>query len=400
MPNRFAGFVSAILLFQAVAPAFACQEEQAPPQQPPAQMTAEEKQEARHRQELADDVKQGKEYAAEVEKELKMTKRPELLERLNRVAAPIIEIARQRIVRVSWGDKRLNTFDYSLKVVEGKDVNAFSLPGGFIYFYEGLIDNAESDDELAGVVAHEIAHASLRHIATLERESSKLSLITLPAILIGILVGNPGLISASQLLTQAKGSGWSVKAEKAADLAGFDYMTAAGYNPVALLTFMERLAFRDRLQNMGDWGIYTTHPPSQERAEAMRDLLMEAKVPIRRSEVSSSLSVQRKMLEDKSVEISFAGKKIYRFFGSDAEERAKVAAEQINHFFDQVPRMSEIIPDGMDAIEGRGETLLQVTAEDKELSGKDISVLRREALAAMKAANYELTYRVWSFFVR
>ncbi len=104
------------------------------------------------------------------------------------IGGELAAIANASKVRTTWGDKRLNPFEYTFKVVE-EDVNAFSLPGGYIYIYEGLVKYAESDDELAGVLAHEIAHASMRHVATMQREAGKLSAMQNPLILAAILIG-------------------------------------------------------------------------------------------------------------------------------------------------------------------------------------------------------------------
>ena len=118
-----------------------------------------------------------------------------------------------------------------------KDVNAFSVPGGFIYMHTGLIDNAESEAEIAGVLAHEIAHASHRHLHTLAREYSKAStLTTIAALVVAVFADGRDAVNtmnAQQLFLMALTSGWSEQAEMDAEVYAFinkhneDHMRAA-----------------------------------------------------------------------------------------------------------------------------------------------------------------------------
>jgi predicted Zn-dependent protease len=352
----------------------------------------------KHARDLESDEKLGAEYSAQVDKELKLSQDKEGQERISRIGGKLAEIANRTHVRVSWGDSRLNPFHYKFKLIEGKDVNAFSLPGGTIYVYEGLLKYAETDDELAGVLAHEIAHASLRHIATLRREASKLEAITIPLILIGVLTGNAAIASGTSMFSQAQGSGWSVKAEKAADLAAFDYLKDSGFNSVGLLTMMERLAYDDRNRPKIDWGIFQTHPPSAQRAEALRDLFNEAKIPILRSRVSTSMRAQVVEATDGTVTLTHLGRKIFVFRGEDASARAKEAATKLNNCFDVVPKIYEVTAFDSDGIEYKDEVLIQVTDADAAGTNKSVSELQDQALKAIKASIYEIRYRVWDFF--
>ena len=93
-----------------------------------------------------------------------------------------------------WGSSQLKQFNYTFRVVDDKDVNAYSLPGGFIYVNKGLLDYVHSDDELAGVLAHEITHASHHHMVKLMHEQSKIQNVLLPALarLVGLSHGGVG----------------------------------------------------------------------------------------------------------------------------------------------------------------------------------------------------------------
>jgi hypothetical protein len=278
-------------------------------------------------------------------------------------------------------------------------VNAFSLPGGFIYVYEGLVKYVESDDELAGVLAHEISHAAFRHVATLQAKESKVSAITLPLVLIGIFAGGGsgavGALTLGQLAQQAFGSGWSVEAEQASDYGGFQIMTYGKYNPVGMLTLMERFAKDERDRPQIDWGIYRTHPPSLARAEALTKDLNDAGIPIRRSQVSSSLRVDPKPGEKGTVELWFNGIRLYSFGGADALNRADTAAANLNNFFDAMPQLYEVKvgPDGN--IYGRNRLVITINDDDLATSKLTKEVTQQNVLKAIRGALYSYAFRVW-----
>lgn len=351
-----------------------------------------------HQSELDKEAQQGLNYSKEVEKESKLSTDEKAIARVQRIGNELASIANHNIVKVTWGDKRLNPFHYSFKVLQGDDVNAFSLPGGYIYVYEGLLKFAESDDELAGVLAHEIAHASFRHVRTMEREANKLQGLTLPLILLSIFGSGSEttapLGTLSQLITQAKGSGWSVNAERAADYGAVQYMIKSPYNPVGMLTFMERLAKSQRQYNVSDLGIFQTHPPSKERAESLMDHLDALKIPLRRSMVSPAYRVDAQG-DGSSAKLIFEGKNLVQFGGSDALERARDAAIRLNEFFDTVPDLFEVAARKDGEIVGRGRVLFTVTEADAKAIGKPLDEATRITLDSIKRSLYSLAYRVW-----
>lgn len=350
----------------------------------------------RHQEDLKSDAELGKKYSEIAEKEVKLSTDAALIERVQRIGNELAVVANQTPVSVTWGDKRLNKFEYTFKVIEDKDINAFSLPGGFIYFHDGLVKYAESDDEIAGVMAHEIAHASLRHIATLQREQEKLSLVQLPLVLIGILSGAPGeALTLSGLIGAAKGSGWSVKAEQAADFAGFQYMLKSKFDPTGMLTFMEHLAKDERSRPSIDWGIFRTRPPGRERAEALTRYMTDAGVPIRRSKVAASMRATAKPAENGAVEVHFGTKKIVALAGPDAERRAEIVSTRFNEFFDSMPELYDIDIKPEGEILGRRQTLVTVTTDDAAKAGKQVADLQQETVRNLRSAIYNLTYRVW-----
>lgn len=356
----------------------------------------------RQQEDLKRDTETGKKYSEIVEKELKLSDDQEQIARVQRIGQEMAEIANQTHAEVLWGDKRLNSFTYSFKVVRDKDINAFSLPGGFIYVYDGLINAVESDDELAGVLAHEIAHASFRHVATLQREQSRMQAIQIPLILVAIITGGAGaagdMLSLSSLVGTAVGSGWSVKAEQAADFGGLQYMMKSKYDPTGLLTFMERMV-RDEKRNprAQDPGIYRTHPPSWARAEAITEEMKRFNLPIRRSRVSPSCRVEVKPHEDGTVAITFNQKPIVALAGADALDRADKSATRINAFFDSEPELFEITTSTDGEILGRKQALIELTHEDAVASNSTVSQLTADAAKNLKSSMGSLSYRIWNY---
>ena len=362
------------------------------------QEVAQAKLDPRHQADIDADTKVGKKYTEEVEKEFKLSKNQEYIDRVQRIGAEIAAIARQQQVAVTWGDKRLNPFDYTFKVVEDKDINAFSLPGGYIYVYEGLIKFAETDDELAGVLAHEVAHAAFRHVATLQRESTKLQTLTLPLILISIFSGSQtlsGVGTLASLIGIAKGSGWSVSAEEAADYGGLQYMLHSNYQPVGILTFIERLAKEQRFIDQIDMGIFRTHPPSRERAERLMANLTARNIPIRRSLASKAYRVELQDGENGVVEAVFDRRRLMTFAGPDARRRAEEAALNLNEFFDEVPDLFDVSVRSDTVLLGRREELFRVRPEDASAVKLPPEQVARQASAAIKRSLYLLAYRVW-----
>lgn len=373
--------------------------EQGEPTRPSVQDTIWPQLDRRHREDLARDAELGRLYSKQVERELRLSKNTDKIERVERIGQHLADIANATQVRTLWGDSRLNPFDYTFRVIEGRSVNAFSLPGGFIYVYEGLIDYAETEHELAGVLAHEIAHASFRHVATLAREQSRFDLLTLPAILVTIFSGGrqgTEALMLSQLAGQAAQSGWSQRAEKAADLGGFEYMRLSDYNPVGMLTFLERLARDQRSREAIDWGIFRTHPPSRDRADLLVQYLRASDLPIRRSEVSTSFRVTLHESEESAgrLEVHFNGRVLFAFAGPDAKARAEKAIQNLNAFFDRVPELFDVTQRG-DSVLGKGRVLFRVSPSDAEAMNMTVEEAAADAVRSLKRSLYMHAFRVW-----
>jgi predicted Zn-dependent protease len=353
----------------------------------------------KHEANVQNDKELGKKYSAEVDKELKASADADGLKRVQRIGGEMAEIANRTLTKTLWGDKRFSPFDYQFKLVEGKDVNAFSLPGGYIYVYDGLLKYVESDDELAGVLAHEIGHAALRHVATLQREQSKLNAIQLPLILVAILAGGSsgaaGALGLGSLVGTAVGNGWSVKAEQAADYAGFQYIAQSKYNPTGMLTMMERLARDERGGPNIDWGIYRTHPPSRERAAALETDISRAGIPFQRSAVTTSYRATMRPGENLNVDVLFGGRRIVSLSGTDAIQRADELVPRLNTFMDSEPDLFDLEIDVDGTVFARRRALFQISPLDAEAAKRPLADYQKEVMKNLKTAIYGLAYRVW-----
>ena len=350
----------------------------------------------KHADELKSDAEQGKKYAAEVEKQEKLSKNKDFQDRVAHIGQQLARIANHNDLIALWGDKRLNPYHYEFKVLKGDDINAFSLPGGHIYVYEGLLDFVESDDELAGVLGHEISHARFRHVAMFEHEASKTAILQIPLIIASILAHSADIAIAGRLETMSEQSGWTIRAEKAADFGGLQILMKSNYNPVAMLTFMERLAARKRFLDPLErtLGIFQTHPISRERAETMMQNLRAYNIPIQRSKASPSYRVVAKDGFDGAVSLFFSSHKLYTFGGTEARERAELAVHRLNKFFDAVPELYDVTA-GDDQIVWRGNMLIAIEPSDAEVAKTTPQQLKRQTLGAIKQSLYFLAYRVW-----
>lgn len=343
------------------------------------------------------DVKLGKENAEELEKTIKLVTDPAILERVNRIGQEIAAIANAEPIPILWGMPERGKFEYSFRVVDDKDINAFSLPGGIIYINKGLLDYVKSDDELAGVIGHEIAHAAHRHMIRLINEQNKLQQRLLIPLIVGALLSrSPGsdignLLMAGQLYLVAKLNTYGIEAEKDADQAGVRYLMRTKYNPVGLLTFMERLA-RDELRGpQRELGIYRTHPPSPERARALQSLLEELKIPINRREVDTSIRALVKPATVNGItvaEVTMGNTVITRLTASDglsADDRAQKFADNINLLFDRGLQMHELrlSSDGK-RIVARSIVMVTFAPSDAEAQNLPLEKVSRNTLDVLK----------------
>ena len=174
---------------------------------------------------------------------------------------------------------------FTVRVIDGEEVNAFALPGGFLYVNTGLILEAETEAELAGILAHEIAHVTARHATKQASKATILQWATLPLLFVGGPVGvalQQGLGLAIPL-TFLK---FSRNAERESDFLGLQYTYLAGYDPVALIDILERISGQEKESRLGK--LFSSHPMSKDRIRRAQETIAQVLPPRSEHVISSS----------------------------------------------------------------------------------------------------------------
>jgi Zn-dependent protease with chaperone function len=203
----------------------------------------------------------GRQLAAQVDRESPIITEPVINEYVNRIAQNLVLHSDSKV-------------PFTVKIIDADDVNAFALPGGFLYVNRGLIEAAENEAEVAGVLAHEIAHVAARHGVEQASKGELLNYASIPLIFLGgwggyIVRQVAGLAVPLTFLKFSRG------AEKEADRLGAQYMWASGYDPNALITFFEKLQAKDKKKPGTLAKVFSTHPMTGDRIAEVRDLIVK-----------------------------------------------------------------------------------------------------------------------------
>jgi len=224
------------------------------------------------------EVKMGRMLAAQVDKEAKFVDDPIITEYVNRVGQNIVLHSDAKV-------------PFTIKVIDSDEVNAFALPGGFFYVNKGLILAADNEAELAGVMAHEIAHVCARHAMENERKMEVMDYGMLAGILLGGPILSNVLYNGGSFFEGMAFLKFSRGAEEEADKLGVQYMWAAGYDPGAMATMFEKLEAKNKKKPGSVAKMFQDHPaPADRRAAA---LALAARFPEREEYVISSSEFQR-----------------------------------------------------------------------------------------------------------
>ena len=195
----------------------------------------------------------GQKYAEQIDHSAKLVKDPVITEYVNRVAQ---NIARSSDAKVP----------ITVKVIDSPEINAFTLPGGFIYVNTGLLHAAGSEAQLAGVLAHETAHVACRHWASDATKQTLLQYAMIP--LIFTPMSYPVYIGISEGLNLGVPLAFlkfSRSDEQQADFLGLQYMWKAGYDPDAYLSMFAKIIQEGRRTPGSVAGVFMDHPPTQDR---------------------------------------------------------------------------------------------------------------------------------------
>ena len=206
---------------------------------------------------LESEIKLGRQYAQQVEASAKLVQDPVINEYVNRIG--------QNLVRNS--DAQV---PFTIKVIDSDEVNAFALPGGFFYVNSGLILAADEEAELAGVMAHEIAHVAAHHYARQMTRAQWARIGTIPLIFVGGGVG--------YAVYEAAGFGipltfmkFQRNFEAEADYLGLQYMYKSGYDPQAFVSFFEKLEAKEKKKPGTLSKAFASHPQTPDRIEKSQE---------------------------------------------------------------------------------------------------------------------------------
>jgi predicted Zn-dependent protease len=161
---------------------------------------------------------------------------------------------------------------FTIKVIDSDEINAFALPGGFFYVNSGLILRADEEAELAGVMAHEIAHVAARHGTKNATKGELMQFASIPLILLGPGGwAGYGLYEGLNLAIPIGYLKFSRDAEREADYLGLQYMYKAGYDPNAFVSFFEKIEAEERRHPGSIPKVFSTHPPTPERVQKAQE---------------------------------------------------------------------------------------------------------------------------------
>src|SRR5215831_18444670 len=206
---------------------------------------------------LEKEIALGKQLAQEVERQAKIIDDPVIAEYVNRVG--------QNLVRNS--DAKV---PFTIKVLDSEEVNAFALPGGFFFVNSGLILKADNEAELAGVMAHEIAHVAARHGTRQATRGAIINYASIPLIFMGGWTGyairqGAGLAIPMGFLTFSRGF------EKEADYLGLQYLYKTGYDPTCFVDFFEKIQSMEKKKPGSVSKVFSTHPMTDDRIKAAQE---------------------------------------------------------------------------------------------------------------------------------
>jgi predicted Zn-dependent protease len=197
----------------------------------------------------------GRQLSLEVEQQAKLVEDPVITEYINRVGQNVVLNSDAKI-------------PFTIKVIDSDEVNAFALPGGYFYVNKGLILAADNEAELAGVMAHEIAHVAARHAMENQGKAQAMNYGMLAGIIFGGGVVSTVLQNAGGILGGLSMLKFSRGAEEEADKLGVQYLYASGYDPTSMATMFEKLASKNKKKPGTLSKLFASHPQSLERRDS------------------------------------------------------------------------------------------------------------------------------------
>lgn len=220
----------------------------------------------------------GRQLALQVEQQAKLVEDPIVTEYVNRIGQNIVLHSDAKV-------------PFTIKVIDSDEVNAFALPGGFFFVNKGLILAADNEAELAGVMAHEIAHVAARHAMENQGKGTLINYGALAGIIFGGPIVSTVLQNTGGIFAGLASLKFSRGAEEEADNLGVQYLYASGYDPLAMSTMFEKLASRNKKKPGSIQKLFSSHPQSIDRRDTSLGLV--ARFPEKEEYVISTSEFNR-----------------------------------------------------------------------------------------------------------
>jgi len=224
---------------------------------------------------IPQEIALGRQMAAEVEKQARLEADPIVAEYINRLGQNLA-------IRANA------PFPVSVKMIQSDEINAFTLPGGFVYINSGVMKMADNEAELASVIAHEIGHAAARHAT---RQATRGQLAKIAGIPLAVFIPGWAGFAAQQAATAAAPVAslrFSRAYETEADLLGIRYLSEAGYDPNASIDMFERIASTERKTPGAVSKLFLSHPPTSDRITKTQAAIGKLKVEAGRYVLNTS----------------------------------------------------------------------------------------------------------------
>ncbi len=204
------------------------------------------------------EVEMGQQASKELEKEYGLVEDIEMQQRVSNIGNRLV------------GASGRTELPFTFKVLKNKEINALALPGGPVYLFQGLIDYMQTDEELAGVIAHEIGHIAKRHTVKQIEKNMGMTLLMIAAF------GGKG-VELQSLILNAISAGYSREDEREADKLGFTYIIQSGGNPYSSLMGMKKIKALEG-DHVSNYGLFSDHPETDERISLLQGYLKAANV--------------------------------------------------------------------------------------------------------------------------
>lgn len=200
---------------------------------------------------LETEMRMGREYAQMIDNSVKLVQDLVITEYVNRIGQNIVCNSDSKV-------------PFTIKVIDASEVNAFALPGGFLYVHSGLLLAADEEAELAGVMAHEVAHVAARHATRQMTRANFANIASIPLIFIGGGVGYAArsVVGIGLPMSFLK---FSREFEEEADYLGLQYMYKTGYDPQSFMSFFEKIQAREKVKPGTLSKVFASHPPIENR---------------------------------------------------------------------------------------------------------------------------------------